>query len=473
MSYEHGGLKIATESNFLSSMDILHPEIDMSLTERYGSESLVGLLYDVGASKVTINQDFSHFEADRKMPKILATATAAGGAGQAATFTLDASAMLTVGLNKSPYLASNTATSKGVPVRVHDTLMIPAQSGTNKFSTLIYAYVNAVDAAAGTFTAVPFDVTITIPAIATAAEIVIFGNAFGEGSKDNESMSTTVSKYTNNTQIIRDTFEITGTAASEKMWFKVNGGWYWTYKGERDLAIRFNNYKELTLLTGKKLTNPAVSDGNVAADPIEGYGAVKTTEGLISQVVSLGNSVNYAAGTGMQITDFEALAKALDKQKGAKQNMVLVGMDLSLQIDKMIRTDFNNGALVFGDYKFSESQKVNLQFDTIKVGNYVFSKKNFDVFNDLQTLGAEGFNFSLEGLVLPMDSRVDAKSGERIQSCRVRYLAQEGVDSRHTKKAVIDNFKLQDGRDTSAVRYLSEAGLECFALNRFGYISLT
>ena len=46
--------------------------------------------------------------------------------------------------------------------------------------------------------------------------------------------------------------------------------------------------------------------------------------------------------------------------------------------------------------------------------------------NDLQTLGADGMNFSLEGLVMPMDSKVDAVSGERIQSCRVRYLAQEG-----------------------------------------------
>ena len=300
----------------------------------------------LGQVRFQDQQDFSHFEADRRMPKILATATAAGGAGQAATFTLDASAITTVGLNKSPYLATNTATNKGVPVRVHDTLLIPAQSGTNKFSTLIYAYVNAVDADAGTFTALPFDVSVTIPAISTAAEIVIYGNAFGEGSKDNESMTTSVTKYTNNTQIIRDKFEITGSAASEKLWFKVNGNFYWTFKGEADLLKRFNNFKELTLLTGKKIDNPAISDGNVAADGT-GYGAVKTTEGLISQVVSNGNNVSYAAGTGLQITDFEALAKALDKNKGAKQNMVLCGMDLSLQIDKMIRTDFQNSGFNF------------------------------------------------------------------------------------------------------------------------------
>ena len=54
MAYDSkGGIRIATEHNFLSAMDVLHPEIDMSLTERYGSEVLFGLLYDVGASKVS------------------------------------------------------------------------------------------------------------------------------------------------------------------------------------------------------------------------------------------------------------------------------------------------------------------------------------------------------------------------------------------------------------------------------------
>ena len=82
-------------------------------------------------------------------------------------------------------------------------------------------------------------------------------------------------------------------------------------------------------------------------------------------------------------------------------------------------------------------------------------------------------SFSLEGLVCPMDSRSDAVSGERIQSLRVRYLAQEGSESRHTKKAVLDNFKLDKGEDSMSIRYLSECGLEAFALNRYAYISLT
>lgn len=471
MSYEKGGVRIATESNFLSHMDVVSRDIDASLVERYGGEHLHGLLYMAGASKVTGNQDFEHFEADRKMPKILVSSgTVAGGAGQASTFTMSANAITTVALNHSPYPSSSAKTNLGVPVRIGDTIMIPPSSDS-KYSTLIYAYVNAVDPTASTFTALPFDETITIPAISADTEIVIYGNAFGEGSKDTESMTSTVSKYKNNTQILRETFKLTGTSASEKLWFMVEGKWYWSYRGERDCWTRYSNYKELTLLAGKKMTNPAISDGNITALG-NGYGAVKSTDGLINQVVTSGNQVNYASGTGMTIADFESLAKTLDKQKGAKQNMMLVGIDLSMQIDRLIRTDMNNGALVFGDYKFSESQKVNLEFDTLKVGSYVFNKKTFDIMSDKQLLGSQGFNFSLEGLVMPMDSRVD-DSGVRVPSCRVRYLAQDGIESRETKKAVIDNFKLQDGEDSKGVRYLSEVGLECFALNRYAYISLT
>jgi hypothetical protein len=265
MAYNSGAIRIATEHNFLSTQDVLSPEIDATLTERWGSEVLFGLLHDVGASKVSQNSEYSHYESDRRMPKILATATAGGSAGAGATFTLDGSAVTTVGLNKSPYYASNTATNKGMPVRKHDTLLIPPQAGTTKFSTLIFAYVSEVDSTAGTFVAIPFDKTVTMPAIATASEIVVYGNAYGEGDIDGESMTTTVSKYTNNTQILRDTFKISGTAASEKLWFNVGGSWYWTVKQEVDLNRRFNNFKELTMLTSKKIENELISDGNVAS----------------------------------------------------------------------------------------------------------------------------------------------------------------------------------------------------------------
>lgn len=472
MAFEKGAQRIATEHNFLSHMDILHPEIDATLTERYGSEVFHGLLDMVGASKVSDNQTYSHFETNRRMPKILATATVAGGAGQEATFTLDASATSSVALNASPYPASSTSTNTGVPVRVGDTIMIPNQAGTVNYANLIFAYVNSVDSTAGTFTALPLDSTITLPAIATASEIVIYGNAMGEMSKDRESMATDVTKYENNVQRIRENYKISGTASAEKMWFNVGGSWYYTYKGEKDAWARYSNYKDLTMLVGRKMNNALISDGNITAQG-NGSGAVATTDGLINQVITGGNQINYASGTGLQITDLQNLAKALDKNKGAKNNMMLAGISLSLAFDDTIRTDFANGSLVFGNYKFSEAQKVNLEFDTMKVGSYVFSKKTFDPFNEAQTLGSEGFNFDLEALVIPMDSKTDPVSGERIQSVRKRYLAQDGVQSRETKKAIIDNFKLQDGEDSIAVRYLSECGLETFALNRFAFISLT
>ena len=468
--FENGSMSLnPTQSNFAYFEDIIKPEVDASLTRRYGSELLTGFLEMAGASKVTGNRTFKHYEKDRLMPKLKCTNAVASGAGAAATFTLDSSIQYEIPQNNDPFPSGSTEVVDAIPVRVNDTILIPPATGTSAWASIDHAIVTSVDVSAGTFTARPLDGTVTLAERATAVEVVIYGNAFGEGSGMNESLEGTVTPYINNTQVIKNRYALSGGAKVNKIWFKVNGKDYWTIEGERDSYYRFKNYQDLTLLTSKKATNTSWYDTTAAAGEPNA-----TTSGAIDQIYTNGNVELYTSGSGFTLDNFKNIARNLDKQKGSKNNMMSYGFNLGLEIDDLVRSEFTNGALVYGNYKFNEAQKVNLRMSNISVGGYNFALKNFDTFNDSQTLGATGMNFSSEAIISPMDMQSDAVTGESSQAMRIRYTSEEGAKSRLVKKSMIDEFnQTAEAKDKYSVNYLSDCALEMFALNRWTYVSLT
>lgn len=466
--YAPGGFQYNGTYNFVSSMDVHKPEIDSELTKRYGSQYISELLMYVGSEKPVYASEYSHFEEDRIQPKIKAT-SAGAGAGALATFTLDAAATGSAS-QASPYVGSVTE-DYAVP-RVGDILLIKPASGTVNASSYIRARVEAVNVGAGTFTAYPTKTGDSVPAIGAAAEIIIIGNAFGEGSNQPASRISKVTKYTNNTHIFKETYETTGTEDGNIVWFDYTdpqtgkSGKTFGVKGEADAYARHMINKENILLLSEKITNVTLANAAATAGT-----PIATTEGLIPFMLSQGNVSSYSAVTGVDLNEIERIIRVLDKQKGAKNNMFACGINLSLQLDNTLADRVTNGGVTYGNFNISQDAAINLQFSNFKVGNYMLHKKTFDCFNDLQTLGADGYGFANEGMIIPMDNKVDAKTRESIQSIRLRYKANPEDGSRRRRAEFIDNFKsTQDGADKFAVRYLEECGLECFAGNRFVYV---
>ncbi len=235
-------------------------------------------------------------------------------------------------------------------------------------------------------------------------------------------------------------------------------------KGEADEYKNFMSQKELNLLLGEKLSNDVVSDAYASAG-----NPIALTEGLIPSILSKGNISAYTAGTGWDKQDAEELVKTLDKQKGAKNNLLAAGIGLSLQIDNTLADYKSAGSITYGNYTFDQDAAVNFQFDKFKVGEYSFSKKTFETFNDLQSLGADGYGFTNEAMVLPMDQTRDAGSGEKTNFLRLRYLANPETGERNQRSEIIDNFAIT-GKDTYSVFYKDNCGLETFAMNKFAYI---
>lgn len=452
--------------NFIAAYDLHKPDVDNKMALRYGSQSLVGLLAYTGNEKPTESIEYIHHEEDWIMPKIKATCPA-GANGADVTFTLDNSSVTTINYNKSPY--NSAVTENALPVNVGDTLLIKPASGTISASTYVRAYVKSVNVSAKTFVATPILSTKSIPAIATADEIVIFGNIHGEGSGQPKSRTSKTIKYTNNLQIIKGTYDITGTEKEMLLWVEVPGAGgqsspYFAIKGEGDELKRHLNYVELSMLLSEKLTNVTNIEDVLATSGTP----IRATQGLIPELLTNGISSTYSSITGFTLADLKTLIKELDKQKGSKQNLVMCGIDLSMGIDDEFGDRFKEGGISYGAFDFDAEKKVALEFQTFSQGGYAFHKRTYDAFNDLQTLGASGFSFNKEGVVLAMDERTMIVDRNRIKvpALRTRFL-----EGRKVKTSYVDRFST-DGVDKFQINYLSECGFEVTAPNRMAYIKL-
>lgn len=466
IDFQGGSFVRRGDYNYVTTMDLHKPEYDSELTEAFGNQMLTVMLQMIGAEKGVSALEYNHFEEERIYPKIKAT-SAGAGAGAQATFTIDAAATLSIPENASPY--GGTVSSTITVPRVGELILIKPASGVVSADSYIRAIVDSVTPTTPAFTATPLDSADSVPAIAAASEIVIYGNAHGEGSGQPPARQTRVKKVTNNLQIFKSTYEVTSTERDMLSWIDFKGkdgkmGKVYYLKGEADEYKNFMSQKELTLLLGEKLSNNTVSDAYAnAGNPIA------LTQGLIPTILSEGNISAYSASTGWDKQDAEALVKVLDKQKGSKQNLIAPGIDLSIAIDNTLADYKTGGSIVYGNYTFNEDAKVNFQFDKFAISDYVFSKKKFDTFNDLQSLGADGYGFSSEAMVIPMGMTMDAGSGEKTNHLRLRYLVNPETGERNQRSEIIDNFAI-NGTDTYSVFYKDNCGLETFAMNKFAYI---
>lgn len=465
LDYKGGSFVRRGDYNYVTTMDLHKPEYDSELTEAFGDQMLTGMLQMIGAEKGVSALEYNHFEEERIYPKIKATVVGAA-AGATATFTVDAAGTLSIPENASPY--GGTATSNITVPRVGELILIKPATGVASADSYIRAIVASVTPGApSTFTATPLDSADTIVTNAVAQEIVIYGNAHGEGSGQPAARQTRVNKVTNNLQTFKGTYEVTSTERDMLAWIDFKGkdgkmGKVYYLKGEADEYKNFMSQKELNLLLGEKLSNNTVSNA-YSGNPLS------LTQGLIPSILANGNISSYSASTGWDKQDAEALVKVLDKQKGSKNNLIAPGIDLSIQIDNTLADYKSGGSITYGNYTFNEDAKVNFQFDKFAISDYVFSKKKFDTFNDLQSLGAAGYGFSNEAMVIPMGMTKDAGSGEKTNHLRLRYLVNPETGERNQRSEIIDNFAI-NGTDTYSVFYKDNCGLETFAMNKFAYI---
>jgi len=453
------GVKMATQENYVSALTTqalaMHKrEVDENFVKRYGNQGITGLLELVGAKKECTQTNFQHYEEAFIHNTVTVTFPSASGAGSI-TLTHVATG------DNTDALAGNDEIIDGNtdhPVRVGDLLM------TSQGDILYVDTVN--DGGTPTFAIHNTQGTTWLGTGYTSGNhtLTIIGNTHAENSGQPGSIMPRVHTYENNVMIIKESFEVSGTEATNVIYFKVDNekmgsGYLWYLKGEADTYKRFLDYCELQLILGKK-------HGSDASADVAGRG----TEGLLEFIESKGQSMDLGS-TAITMADFDAVVKSLDKYRGAKEMALYAGIDLSLDIDDLLAAQgsYAAGGANYGTFSNKKDMALNLGFNSFSRGGYTFHKKTYDLFNHPKLMGATGFNYPGYGICIPMDSQRDAKSGGKIPSLRIRYKAANGYsrEMEHwlTGSAVLKN-KTND-EDNLKSHYRTERGFEGFAPNRF------
>lgn len=436
--------QVATTENYVSSLNVHAPEVAEDFISRYGDQSLTGFLDSMGAMAPTAQRKFEHYEDDYIHQSFKNTGTP--------TIAL---AGTNVSLDTS---FSSTGSSGGnyFP-RVGDIVM--AKSGD-------LALVTAVNYASDQITMVAYNTAFTLAAGET---LIVIGNEWAESTAQPDGITPEVNHYYNYTMIMKESFEVSGSEATNKTWFQVTdpntgqSGYLWYLKGEADTYRRFVNYCETMMLQGKIATNT-----NAALPGTIGQGGITGSEGLI-EFMRTGNTQTYNQLAGFNLSDFDSMIRTLDQNRGAKENTMWCGIDLSLAIDDAIAAMFAGGGVSYGAFNGAEEIAVAFGFKSFTRGGYTFHKKTYDVFNYLPMFGAAGFNYPGMGMVIPGDMRKDARTGDATPSLRIRY-KEAGGYSRKMEHWLTGSAGLANPTnetDNMEVHYRTERGFEGFASNRF------
>ena len=453
----------ATNENYVNAITATSGELhkrDVSekLIKRYGDQGITGLLELMGAKAPTTQTTFEHYEETFRHNDIVVQfdTTSEIEAGDTVTTTM-------------------TVQSEGIhdsknPVRVGDILLF--EDGTQVYvQTITSTHV---------FEVWPMTSSgwVTSHSASTDYTASIIGNAFPEGSSQPEGLTPRIHEYSNKVMIMKESFEVTGTEATNVVYVKVDNekmgsGYLWYLKGEADTFKRFQDYSEIMMIVGDQISNSSLAaSGNSVSLDGSSYtlDTLRGTEGLIPFIANKGQSMDLGSAS-ITMADFDAIVKSLDKYRGAKEYALYAGINLSLDVDDLLASQgaYAAGGANYGTFQNNKNMALNLGFNSFTRGGYTFHKKTYDLFNHPKLLGTAGSNYPGYGLCIPMDMQKDAKSGDKIPSLRIRYKAANGYsrDMEHwlTGSAVLKNKT--NTEDVLKSHYRCERGFEGFAPNRY------
>jgi hypothetical protein len=427
--------------------EINKPDNRESLVKTYGDQGITGFLQMTGATKAAgTNDEVQWWEETRLHPRQAAEATG--------TFASTATQM---GI-KLPSGAARV-------LRNNDVVLF---NGNRRGFITGMTSGNAALDASGQYSA---SATATLNVLSgdigsaytngdpIANDLSIIGNLFAQGSDQNDAyLESQVDKKTNSYMIIKETFKVTGSQATNIGWVNLGGGDYrWYVKGEADTRKRFMDKREMMMLLGQ-------TDANGVATGIDG------SEGYFAAIEDRG--IVYNASTGLEALDslgeFDEIVKELDKQGANPEYAMYLNTALSLQIDDMIAagisSNVTNGVTgQFGAFNNDRELAANLGFSSFTRGGYTFHKHSWKLLNEPTLLADSDF----AGVMIPMSTVVDPKTGDRNPALEMNFKSAGGYsrDMEHFITGSILGANT-DTQDFAQFNYRSEVCLVTRAANR-------
>lgn len=454
-------VRSAASWNYLNSVSLpeglLKPQVGSSMVRRYGTQSLTGLMQELGLTERVESILFNHYEEDFIHEVIKVNASSGHGSGAAVTLTIQSDYRFSTS-SASPYDTSLSATTSTMP-RQYDIV---------EFEDGVTAQVTAVSG--NTFTVIPTVSGETIPDLTTSSVIINTGRANQEGGTTPEGVQTQLLSYTNNTMILDDAYVVLEGGAAAITWLDNLGESgnesYWYLEGIANTKTRFENFCEMIAMTGRKITNSTLAGTS-------GFGTSKITEGFIPFIENYGNVENYTKNS-WSFTDLDNLVDELNKYKAAEENMFLAGLPLRRQLDNVLRTSsgLTDGGIIYNT--LPEEKAVNLGFKSFTKDGYTFHLKRYDVFTDVKTLGAsDNFKYPHLGLIAPLDdtSLPDPQGGTTsVPSFAIAYNDVNGMEPMGYKEWVTGGLgdANTDDTDQMKINFRKRFAFHGKGANRFG-----
>lgn len=395
-------IRKATPDKYVSLGDFIDeinkPDNRDKLVKSFGAQTITGFLQMTGAVKAQGVADEVQWWEEARLHATQKTGTAtyaSAAAGAAQTIPL--------------------ASSATVNVRLNDILMLP---GGNR------VFVTAVTATGATPAAEVYNLkNAALPSGAANLTLPIVGNLYAQGTEQpSEYLESNVLKRTNPYMIIKEAYKVTGSQATNIGWVEVAPGDYrWFMKGEMDTRQRFMDKRELMMLLGQKVTNTAgVTSATIAGS--EGYFEAVENRGLVQ------------GGRIATLSDVDGIVKELDRQGAGPEYAMYVDRVQDFAIDDLIAAGLGSSltsgvATQFGAFNNSADMAVALGFKSFSRGGYTFHKHSWKLLNDPTMLGIENGATELSpyaGVMIPLSTVVDAKTGDRNPSLEINFKASQG-----------------------------------------------
>lgn len=429
--------------------EVNKPDNRDMLVKTYGTQTITGFLQMTGAVKSNGTADsVQYWEETRLHPAQIATPAASAAAGATS-----------IVLNLASAATSATGATKAAAqkyLRKNDVILI---GGVDRFiiTDITAGELSQTATAAATAQALS-SAGLTASAAAASATLPIVGNLFAQGSDQNAGyLESDVVKRTNPYMILKETYEVTGSQATNVGWINLgNGDYRWYIKSEMDTRKRFLDKREMMMLLGVQNTNGINIGG--AIEGSEGYFAALENRGIVN------------SGYINNLADVDAIITELDKQGGAPEYAMYVNREQDLKIDNLIAsglatavTGVTTGSQAFGTFINDPAQAVRLGFTSFKRGSYNFHKQAWKLLNEPTLLA----NSVYKGAIIPMATVVDPQTGDRSPALEMNFKSTNGY-SREMEHWMTGSILgvTNTNVDSLQFNYRSECNLVTRAANR-------
>jgi hypothetical protein len=339
-------------------------------------------------------------------------------------FTLDASSMVVNPSRPTDYMSPVTEKDKIIfPLADYQAVVQSVNRTVNPSTFTVTPYGFKRNPITGVYNT-PVTAADIVTAAGTNRTVINFSNSGSDGGRAGKGRVRDGVMVENHVSIVTHSYDITDFSTMVQSWFKHKNAAgeeadLFYFELDRTNAQIFKQKQLYDIIMGERNTQNVIDVDNPLSNPYY------MTDGIYT-IASRNNPILYPAN-GFSIPFFEQVIKILNRDAGAMENLFWYGFDLGSQLRRMWQ---DLGSIITRvTFTGGKNEKIDICFDSLKLGNYIFHFKEFTPFSNPTTFGQEGFTYKEQALIIPMDDYVMTSGESKVSSIDLRVM-----DTKHWDK---------------------------------------